>query len=494
MDFTVTLVHRSEMPLHHQLYDGFRGAILSGRLKPGERVPSTRDLARSLGVSRSTVTLSYDQLVSEGYLRSATGSGTFVSGDLPDDLLQARPAEKPRSAPKAGEVTPRVDLSRYGACIEDDVPFQPPEHEAPIHFKTGRPALEEFPLHVWRRLTLKHYRSHSPVRFDYAAGSEGYQPLREAIAAYLRHARAVDCDADQVVIVNGAQQALDLLGKLLIDRGDGVAIENPGYLGARRAFLAQGADLMPVPVDESGIVVDALGRASRSPVKLVYVTPSHQFPTGATLTLARRLELLAWAEKCGVVIIEDDYDSEFRFGARPIPALYGLRGAASVIYLGTFSKVLFPSLRVGYLVAPPPIARVVARAKWLADRQTSTIDQMVLAEFIAEGYLDRHLRRMRTLYDRRRQALVRALETFFQDRVTILGGNAGMHLMIRLRSRSDDAEVTRRARAAGVGLVSARPYYLGDERRRRDEFVLGYSGLSERRIHEGVRRLAEILK
>jgi GntR family transcriptional regulator/MocR family aminotransferase len=411
---------------------------------------------------------------------------------LPDELLKTKPVEKSRPEARLPETGRQIELSRYGASIADSVPFEPTEPEAPINFKTGRPALEEFPSQQWRRLTLKHYRAKDRSLLDYAEGSQGYKPLREAIAGYLRHARAVKCEADQVVIVNGAQQALDLIAKLLIDRGDSVAIENPGYLGARRVFLAHGAELLPTPVDESGIVAEALTSKSKRGLKLVYVTPSRQFPTGVTLALSRRLDLLAWAEKTGVMIVEDDYDSEFRFGSRPIPSLQGLANGDSVIYIGTFSKVLFPSLRVGYLVTAPSLSRVIARAKWLADRQTPTIEQHVLADFINEGHLERHLRRMRTLYDKRRQALVRALETHFGDRITILGENAGMHLMIRLRSELDDEEVTRRARATGVGLVSARPYYLGEERR--DEFVLGYAGLSERRIQEGARRLAKILK
>jgi GntR family transcriptional regulator/MocR family aminotransferase len=504
MDLAITLDQRSATPLHKQLYDELRGAILTGRLKPGERVPSTRGLSQSLGVSRATVTQSYEQLLSEGYLRSSTGSGTFVGCELPDELLKTKPVEKSRPAAKPQEATRRIELSRYGSSIADATPFEPPEPEAPINFRTGCPALDEFPLQQWRRLMLKHYRSkdgstldlvdtlNDCSMLDYAAGSQGYKPLREAIAGYLRHARAVKCDADQVVIVNGAQQALDLIAKLLIDRGDQVAIENPGYLGARRVFLAHGAELLPAPVDESGIVVEALTSKSKGGLKLVCVTPSHQFPTGVTLTLPRRLDLLCWAEKTGVIIVEDDYDSEFRFSSRPIPSLQGLAAGGSVIYVGTFSKVLFPSLRVGYLVAAPSLARVFARAKWLADRQTPTIEQLVLADFINEGHLERHLRRMRTLYDNRRQTLVRALATHFGDHVTVLGGNAGMHLMIRLRSGLDDEEVERRARASGVGLVSARLYYLGEERR--DEFVLGYAGLSERRIQEGARRLAKILK
>jgi GntR family transcriptional regulator/MocR family aminotransferase len=497
MDVAITLDQRSLAPLNRQLYEELRKAILFGRLKPGERVPSTRALAKSLGVSRTTVTQSYEQLLSEGYLRAATGSGTFVGCQLPDELLKPAPIETSRPAAQTRQAgsTSSFKLSSYGESLTDTVPFEPPELDMPIRFKSGRPALEEFPLQQWRRLMLRHCRTNDPSLLDYAPDSQGHEPLREAIANYLRRARAAQCDAGQVIIVNGSQQALDLITKVLIDRGDQVALENPGYLGARRAFLAQGARLLPTPVDESGIVVEKLPAKSllksKDKVKLVYVTPSHQFPTGATLTLSRRLDLLAWAEKNGAMIIEDDYDSEFRYGSRPIPALQGLSNGAAVIYVGTFSKVLFPALRVGYVVAPAPLARVFARAKWLADRQTPTVEQRVLTDFINEGYLERHLRRMRTLYENRRQALTRALETHFADRVTILGENAGMHLMIKLRSRLSDEEVVERARGCGVGIVNARLYYLGGAGR--GEFVFGYAALSERRIREGIRRLAGVL-
>jgi len=496
MDLTITLDQRSATPLHKQLYDELRRAILTGRLKPGERVPSTRGLSLSLGVSRTTVTQSYEQLLSEGYLRAATGSGTFVGCELPDELLRTMPVEKFRPAASSQETWCQIELSCYGASIADPNPFEPCQlAEAPINFSACRPALDEFPSQEWRRLTLKHYRAKDRSMLNYAGESLGYEPLREAIAGYLRYARAVKCGADQVVIVNGAQQALDLIAKLLINRGDQIAIENPGYLGARRVFLAHGAELLPAPVDESGIVIDALTSKSKSRLKLVYVTPSHQYPTGVTLTLPRRLDLLCWAEKTGAMIVEDDYDSEFRFGSRPIPSLQGLANGDSVIYVGTFSKMLFPALRVGYLVASPILARVFARAKWLTDLQTPAIEQRVLADFINEGHLERHLRRMRTLYDNRRQTLVRALETHFGDRVTILGENAGMSLMIRLRSGLDDDEIERRALNSGVGLISARLYYLGEEcPDNMGEFPLNYAGLSERRIREGVRRLAKILK
>lgn len=495
MEIAITLDHKAALPLHRQLYEELRGAILSRRLKPGERVPSTRLLARSLKLSRATVTQSYEQLISEGYLQAVIGSGTTVCAVLPEELLRTSPV-KTRAAQSIKRRAPAaIKLSQYGVSLNDSVPLEPPEPDLPLNFKSGRPALEEFPLQLWRRLLLRHCREDDAALLDYSTHLSGLPELREAIAGYLARSRAVRCTAEQVVIVNGSQQAIDLITKLLIDRGDAVAVENPGYLGARRAFLAQGAKLLPVPVDENGLVTERLetkfaGKAQT--VKLIYVTPSHQFPTGGVLPLARRLELLRWAESTGTVVVEDDYDSEFRYGSRPIPALQGLAENANVIYVGTFSKVLFPALRIGYVVVPESLARVFARARWIADRQTPTLEQLALTDFIAEGHLERHLRRMRTLYDKRRQTLVRALDQHFAGKIEILGENAGMHLMARLQTPFDDHEAVRRAQSVGVGLISARLYYLGQAPA--NEFVLGYAGLSERRIQEGVRRLAKILR
>lgn len=489
MELAITLNNRLDIPLHRQLYDELRQSILAGRLAAGARLPSTRALAQSLHVSRTTVTQSYEQLISEGYLQAAIGSGTIVCHQLPDDWLQTTPLKT--AVHKSGAKQKSVRLSGYGESLNDAEPFEPPEHEVAIHFKSGRPALEEFPLRLWRRLFLRHYRTGNAKMLDYADGSQGFAPLRQAIRNYVTRARAVHCQADQIIIVNGSQQALDLVTQVLIDRGDAVALENPGYLGARRAFLAQGAKLLPVPVDESGIVVEKLASYSAAKPKVVYVTPSHQFPTGAVLSLPRRLELLAWAEQAEALIIEDDYDSEFRYCSRPIPALQGLAESHSVIYVGTFSKVLFPALRVGYMIVPEHLSRVFARAKWLADRQTPILEQRVLTDFINDGHLERHLRRMRTLYDKRRQTLVRALKYQMGERVQILGENAGMHLMIRLQTKLGDEELVQRARQEGVGVVSANLYYL--KTGRRNEFVLGYASLSERKIQEGVRRLAKII-
>jgi GntR family transcriptional regulator/MocR family aminotransferase len=292
------------------------------------------------------------------------------------------------------------------------------------------------------------------------------------------------------MLTNGTQQALYLVMRLLIDPGDAIALEDPGYLSARRIFLSQGAKLVPIGVDRSGIVVKDLANYS-SDIKLVYVTPSHQFPTGAILSLPRRLELLAWAQQTGALILEDDYDSEYRYGDRPIPALQGLDRSHSVIYIGTFSKVLFPSLRIGYLVLPPSLVSLFARAKWLSDRQLPLLEQQVLTDFIEQGYLERHIRQMRSLYDRRRQVIVQALKAYFGERATILGEKAGIHLMVRLQTHLTDAEIIQRAAEVGVGMMSAQPHYLNASST--GEFIFGYSELTEQQLQEGIRRLAEAI-
>lgn len=486
MELAITLDNRLTEPLHRQLYEELRRAILAGRLKPGERAPSTRALAASLKVSRATVTLSYEQLIAEGYLEAVIGSGTRVCVQLPDELLRTAPVK----AQSFSVPTQSIKLSKYGITLDDSTPLEAVEPELPINFKSGRPALEEFPIVEWRRLLMRHCRTDRAGLLDYAPDLRGDAKLRQAICSYLGRSRAVNCSADQIIIINGSQQAIDLSVKLLLDRGDTVAVEEPGYLGARRAFLAQGAKLLPVPVDENGVIAEGLPLKSKA--KLIYVTPSHQFPTGAVLSLARRLELLKWAERTGALIVEDDYDSEFRYGSRPIPALQGLSDGTHVIYVGTFSKVLFPALRIGYVVVPESMSRVFARARWIADRHTPTLEQRALADFIGEGHLERHLRRMRTLYEKRRKALVRSLTQQFEGQVEFVGENAGMHLMVRLQTGLSDEEIVRRAAQVGVGLVSSQIYYLGESSS--GEFVLGYAGLSERRIQEGIRRLAKALQ
>ncbi|NET37892.1 MAG: PLP-dependent aminotransferase family protein [Cyanothece sp. SIO1E1] len=485
MDLAITLDNHAGLPLHRQLYTELRHAILQGRLPPRQRLPSTRALAKSLGISRTTVTQSYDQLLSEGYLQTVVGAGTFVCDQLPDYLLSSQPVELAQPTTCSA-----IPLSHYGASLATLDRSGLREPEAPISFRYGRPALNEFPLQLWRKLLSRHCRTTNWL--GYATDPLGHPPLREAIAHYLARARAVDCDASQVMIVNGAQQALYLITRLLINPGEAIALEDPGYPSARQIFQSQEATLVPIAVDEAGLMVQDLANYPNTSIKLAYITPSHQFPTGAVLSLPRRLELLAWAQQHEALILEDDYDSEYRYDARPIPSLQGLDQSHSVLYMGTFSKMLFPALRIGYLVLPPHLVPTFTYARRLSDRQSSLLEQHVLTDFIQDGHLERHTRRMRTHYDRRRQVLVKALKTHLGTRATILGENAGIHLMVRLHTNLSDTEISQRAAKVGLGVVSAQPHYLGSHRA--GEFILGYAELTENQIQTGIYKLAQVLQ
>ena len=342
------------------------------------------------------------------------------------------------------------------------------------------PDVEAFPIRIWRRLVLRHVRSLSTPAWESADRGAGHEGLRREIASYLRRTRAVRCEAGQVIVVSGSQQALDLCARVLVDPGDVAAVEDPCYPGARQLFEAHGARLHPVPVQRDGIAVSELPDAAR----VVFVTPSHQLPTGASMSLARRLELLEWARARGVVVIEDDYDSEYHYSGAPLPALQGLSAAASVIYVGTFSNVMFPGLRLGYLVVPPPLVAAFASAKWHADRRTAILEQAALADFLREGHFERHVRRMRRLYDRRRQALTTALARHLGDEVTVLSDAAGMFLMVRFAS----GRAAEQARRQGVNLTSTERFYLGPAPPH--EYLLRFSGVGERTLREGIRRLA----
>jgi GntR family transcriptional regulator / MocR family aminotransferase len=475
------------VPLHQKLYEELRRAILGGRLLPCQKLPSTRSLAQSLRISRSTVTQSYEQLLSEGYLETRIGSGTFVGAQLPDDLLRSPTLEPPEKLNH-----PAVRLSKYAIQLAEAEPPLRPETQAPISFRYGRPALDLFPLELWRKLLSRHCCAQSDW-LDYSTDLLGYAPLRKAIAHYISRVRAVNCEPDQVLITNGTQQALALVTRLLIDPGDTIAMEDPGYISARRVFISQGAKILPITVDTSGLVVQELlnNANATEAIRLVYVTPSHQFPTGVTLSLPRRLQLLAWAEQTGTMLIEDDYDSEYRYGDRPIPALQGLDRRNSVFYVGTFSKVLFPSLRIGYLVLPQNLVPLFSHSKWLSDRHLPVLEQQVLTDFIEEGHLERHIRKMRSHYDQCRQILVQALKMYFGERVTILGDKAGIHLMVKLHTDWSDEEIIQRAAQVGVGLFPAQPHYLKGNGK--GAIILGYGELKTQQIQTGIRKLAEVL-
>ncbi len=470
-----TLLDRtSAIPLRQQIYQQWREGILSGRFRPGESVPSTRELSATLEVARSTVTDAYEQLIAEGYLETEQGSGTFVCRELPDALLAFSKGSD------AGGTTPAtIRLSAFGNGLSFDYnrAYPPP---GVISFPNGTPDLQHFPFAIWRKLMNRHLREALQDTFDYTDYVAGYPPMRAEIASYLSRTRAVRATADQVVVVNGSQQSLDLCARLLLSPGDEVAFENPGYQGARRIFEAAGARLRPLTATPEGLALGDLGKKTR----LVYVTPSHQFPTGVSMSLATRLELIDWARRTGAVIVEDDYSSEYRYSGPPLPSLQGLAGDVPVVYIGTFSKVMFPGLRIGYLVAPKGLIQSITRAKWLQDRNTAVLEQKALFDFMHEGHLERHIRRMRRLYGSRREALVAALDRHFGERVRVMGDAAGMHLMATI----DDPHIVDRANRNRVQLLRADGYYL--TKPPGNEFIFGFSAVGERTIREGVKRMA----
>jgi GntR family transcriptional regulator/MocR family aminotransferase len=471
------------LPLHRQVYEALRRAIVNGRLARGTRVPSTRLLAETLGVSRSTLTSTFAQLISEGYLYAQTGSGTFVSRDLPEDTA----AFDGSVAPRTGERACR--LSTFGQGLTKAAPLEAPREAGAIDFRDGRPAFDHFPYDAWRRALTRFVRNGADV-FDYGSDPAGEPALREAIAAYLGRARAVHCDPRDIVIVSGSQQAIHLIARILLEPRDAVVVEEPGYPGAQRTFAAHGADVRGVPVDDEGLRVDRL-RDLRGPVRLVYVTPSHQFPLGAVMSYPRRLELLRWAGANETIVVEDDYDSAYRYEGRPIPALQGLDPAGRTLYAGTFSKTMFPALRLGYVVLPRSLRDVFVGAKAFCDRQSPALEQRALADFIADGSFERHLRRMRVLYRERREALLAALRRHVGERAEVIGDRAGMHLVVRLHG-VDEAALCARALRAGVALKSTRSHYLYGGPG--GEFIFGFAEHSPQTIEEGIARLARALR
>jgi GntR family transcriptional regulator / MocR family aminotransferase len=489
--------------LQRQLYGQVREAVLAGRLAPGTRLPSTRALASELACSRNTVLGAFDQLIAEGYLECRAGSGSYVSHVLPETLL-TRPAG--RQEPDNGE-------RRIGGATEVDAASyaeQPPfgiGAGGRRPFAPGVPDLSLFPFDIWGRLLGRIWRRPAPELL-LAGPPAGYLPLRAAIAAYLRGLRSVACSPEQLFITAGAQPALDLVARVLLKPGDRVWIEEPGYPGLRGPLAAAGARLVPVPLDEEGVSVDT-GRALADAAALAVVAPSHQYPLGTTMSLARRLELLDWARDRGAWLVEDDYDSEYRYAGRPLAALQGLDagGAADeergrVFYIGTFSKVLFPAIRLGYLVVPKALVDEFARARAAIDAYPSAIVQPVLAAFMAEGHFAAHVRRMRTVYARRREALLTAGGRHLEGLLELAPGEGGLHLVGRLSAalarRLSDREAEARAAAVGLAPRALSRFYLAPpEASYRDTpprgLLLGFAALADEEIEPAVQRLANVL-
>jgi GntR family transcriptional regulator / MocR family aminotransferase len=481
----VQLDSATGLPRYRQLYDGLRASILAGRLRAETRLPSTRALASELGISRNTVLNAYAQLLAEGYVEGAVGSGTYVARTLPDDVLHA-PASASRVPPG---IRAQRTLSRRGMRFGG---MPPPGGSVRVEvraFRVGVPALDAFPYKQWGRLMGRRWHRLQQTLLSYGDPA-GYGPLREAIAAYLSAVRAMRCEAAQVIILSGSQQALDVTARMLLDEGDRVWVEDPGYLGARGAFMGAGAHVLPVVVDGEGLDATA-GARHGAPPRLVYVTPSHQYPLGAAMSLRRRLALLAWASQAAAWVVEDDYDSEYRYSGRPLAALQGLDSEGRVIYLGTFSKVLFPALRLGYMVVPPDLVDTFAAACALSHQHPPTIEQAVLADFIHEGHFARHIRRMRVLYAEQQAALVEAARRELAGLLDVRPAEAGMHLVGWLPAGIDDVTAAQRAAAHGVGVQPLSLYSI--EPLQRAGLLLGYAAVDTRAIREAVHRLAQAL-
>jgi GntR family transcriptional regulator / MocR family aminotransferase len=497
-----------------RICEAIKDQIRRGVYGPGARLPSTRALAANWGVSRTTVTAAYGQLIAEGYLETRQGARATVAQGLEHFPVKwirftVENARKPK--PRADSVTtetalgpdvtrPRrtparatARLSTYGERVADlPAPVRSPPGRLIADFRYGDLAAADFPTLAWRKaMNTAILRRPASLRYGDPSGSH---ELRAALQGYLWRARGLRCDLDQIVIVNGSQQGLDLCARLLLDPGDPVLIENPCYALARQTFVAVGAVPIAVEVDCEGMRTDGLADA-----RLAYVTPSHQFPLGSVMSAARRRELLAWARRSGACVIEDDYDGEYRYDITPIPALQALDGAETVIYLGTVSKTLSPTLRLGYLVVPLGLRDVFAKAKRLADRQTPALEQDALAELIASGAYERHVRSARRKNGERRAALLASLSKAFGDDVTVVGADAGLHVVVWLnrvpRAREDD--LLARSAAGGLGLYPVSALYDPASVASRPEIaglVMGYASLGEREIDQGVQRLAAVLE
>lgn len=483
---SVVLDRRRASSLHAQLIDQLRDLILGGHLAPGTRLPASRAAAHELGVSRNVVVLAYEQLCMEGYLEARVGSGTRVRRSLPGDLLRAS-----RGSDRAGAVDaapPR--LSSAGERLARARPIPLGLGKKPGPFLPGVVAPEHFPHRVWSRLAARLWRTRARELVGYGSRL-GDPALREAIARHLGRFRAVRCSADQVMVTSGSQQALDLVARMMVDPGDAVAVEEPGYRGARVAFEAAGARLLPVPVDVDGgmFTEDGIPVAG---ARLVYTTPSHQYPMGVTLTLSRRLRLLEWSRRSGAWIVEDDYDSEFRYGTRPLPALQGLEENGRVIYVGTVSKVLAPGLRLGFLVLPESLVDGFRAARTAVDTHSPTILQATLAEMIREGHFERHIAKLRGIYAERRTALVSALVTELSGTVEVASDEGGLHLTALLPPGMDDRRVARLAADEGIEAPALSDYAIG--RLPRGGLVLGFGAAPVEETPRAVRRLAKAIR
>jgi GntR family transcriptional regulator / MocR family aminotransferase len=479
----ISINRKAARPLHRQIYDALRSTIVQRNLTSGQPIPSTRALASELGISRIPVLTAYAQLLAEGYFEAHVGSGTFVSSSLPAQIVQ--PSHR-RNRPAIDAKTRRVARA----------PMLLPQYKRPPWvrhhgaFNVSQPALDAFPLRPWANLVARHSRNPLTNSLEYG-DPMGLKQLREVISVYLRTSRAVRCEPEQIMIVSGSQQALDLAARVLLDAKSPVWVEEPGYWLARHVLTVVGCPIVPVPVDSEGLDVAAGIKKCRK-ARAALVAPSHQYPLGVTMSAARRLRLLDWAQQADSWIIEDDYDSEYRYGSKPVASLQGIDTASRVIYIGTFSKVLYPSLRVGYVVIPPDLVDFFVSVRHAMDVSPPHLYQAVLADFISEGYFARHIRKMRTLYAERRGVLIGSLRRQFGSAVDVLGDSAGMHVTIKLSPGLKDQELSVRAAEEKLWLWPLSSCYI--TKPAADGFILGFGSTTLAEIPRAVTRLASIIE
>jgi GntR family transcriptional regulator / MocR family aminotransferase len=485
----ITLAENSGLPLYRQIYDTIRRAILDGKFYPGRPLPASRFLAKQLGVARMTVINAYDLLIAEGYIESRKGSGTFVAAHLPEEFLNA---DKPQKTKKIEIIKRNLKLSRFGNyLLNQEVTFMRRYTVSqPIPFRHGIPAIDEFPVDIWSKILQKQLKSASFKIFSYG-DVKGFEPLREAISLHLSSTRGVNCTAEQIIITSGTQQTLDLIGNVFLSKNEEVCLEDPSYFGARDIFSAIVAKLVPVSIDAEGFNVEEAKRKSRNP-RLIYVTPSHQYPLGVTMSLTRRMNLLEWAKEIESFIIEDDYDSEYRYEGRPLASLQGLDRNGWVIYIGTFSKTVFPALRLGFLVAPKDLIDIFASAKALRDWHCPQIDQAVLAEFISEGHFAKHIRKMRGIYQKRQQILLDEAEKHLKGLLEVTPAKSGMHLIGWLPEGIDDKQFLQLGLENNLHLIPISASCINQKLR--GGIFLGYTAFDEFQIKDGVLRLKDVLQ
>lgn len=489
----ITLDRR--LGLSQQLYQALRERMLDGRLGSGTRLPATREIARMLGISRNSVVQAYEQLHAEGFIESRVGDGTYVrtSSKLSTHLSTGLyPGLSTRLSTNSSSDT--EDLSSYSRAdaalqLLEKHHLAPPRGGKPRAFRVGLPAFDLFPFDVWAKLQAAFWRNPSPARLSYGDPA-GEPALRELIATYMRRSRGLNCTAAQIVITHGAQDAISLCSQLLLGAGDTVAVENPGYRAAGHAFALAGARLYGVAVDEEGVACDQLEQLPAC--RLAYVTPAHQYPTGVTMSLARRLQLLAWAERNQGWIIEDDYDGEYRYSGAPLAPLAALDTQGRVLYVGTFGKIAFPALRMGYLVLPPPLAQAFGQAKALAVRHSEVSSQCVMAQFMAQGHFQRHVRRMRKAALSRRNMLKAGWPVDIPGLAAMPDVSAGLHVKVDVDNFAREQALVAKARSAGVEVTPLSNFWLGDSTvpvDKRAGLVLGFAAVPEGEIADALMRL-----